>query len=113
MRNSIAPRPLSPLQPPSPVAATSAREDGGATVSRNYQVGNFQQIEVAGPYDVQVRTGANPSGPRAGPEKLLERTVVEVKGDKLLIRPEEQQRAGSTSAGTTMAMRTSRLPFRS
>ena len=36
-------------------------EDGGATVSRNYQVGNFQQIEVAGPYNVDVRTGANPS----------------------------------------------------
>ena len=60
------------------------------TVSRNYQVGNFQQIEVAGPYDVEVRTGANPSGfGAAAREKLLERTVVEVKGDKLVIRPEE------------------------
>ena len=30
-----------------------ADEDGGATVSRNYQVGNFEKIEVAGPYEVQ------------------------------------------------------------
>jgi hypothetical protein len=63
-------------------------EDGGATTSRNYQVGNFQQIEVAGPYDVEVRTGANPSVSAQGSEKLIERTTVEVKGDKLLIHPE-------------------------
>jgi hypothetical protein len=74
-------------------AATSAcgqihHEDGGATVSRNYQVGNFQEIEVAGPYDVQVRTGAKPSVSASGSEKLLERTVVEVRGDKLVIHPE-------------------------
>jgi hypothetical protein len=65
-----------------------AQEGGGATVSRNYQVGSFQQIEVAGPYDVEVRTGASPSVAARGSEKLLERTVVEVKGDKLLIHPQ-------------------------
>lgn len=62
-----------------------AQENGGPTVSRTYQVGNFQQIEVAGPYDVEVRTGANAGVSASGSEKLLERTVVEVKGDKLLI----------------------------
>jgi hypothetical protein len=77
-------------------AATSAcghdrSEGAGPTVSRNYQVGNFQAIEVAGPYDVQVRTGGNPSVSASGGEKLLERTVVEVRGDKLVIRPEEQR----------------------
>jgi hypothetical protein len=64
--------------------------DGGATVSRNYQVGNFQQIEVAGPYDVEVRTGSNPGVSARGSEKLLEHTEVVVQGDKLLIRPERQ-----------------------
>lgn len=76
-------------------AATSAcgqthAEDGGATVSRNYQVGNFQEIEVAGPYDVQIRTGSNPSASARGSEKLLERTIVEVQGDKLVIRPKRE-----------------------
>ena len=66
----------------------NAQESGGATVSKNYQVGNFSGIEVAGPYEVQVRTGANPSVSARGSEKLLERTVVEVKGDKLVIHPE-------------------------
>src|SRR3954451_614815 len=65
-------------------------EGAGPTVSRNYQVGNFQAIEVAGPYDVQVRTGGKPSVSASGGEKLLERTVAEVRGDKLVIRPQEQ-----------------------
>jgi hypothetical protein len=63
-------------------------EHGGATVSRNYQVGNFHKIEVAGPYDVTVRTGANVGVSAQGAEKLLDRTTVEVDGDKLVIRPE-------------------------
>jgi hypothetical protein len=74
-------------------AATGAcgqmrHEGAGPTVSRNYQVGNFKAIEVAGPYDVTVRTGANPAVSAQGSERLLDRTVVEVEGDKLVIRPE-------------------------
>lgn len=61
---------------------------GGPTVSRNYQVGNFEQIEVAGPYDVTVRTGSKASVSARGGEKLLDRTTVEVEGNKLVIRPE-------------------------
>ena len=66
-------------------------EDGGPTVSRNYQVGDFQQIEVAGPYDVEVRTGAQAQrlGARVA-KSCSSKTVVEVKGDKLVIHPEEQ-----------------------
>ena len=74
--------------------ATSAcgqmhHEGAGPTVSRSYQVRNFQEIEVAGPYEVSVRTGSNPSVSAQGSEKLLENTIVEVKGDKLLIHPQE------------------------
>lgn len=67
-----------------------AAEDAGATVSRNYQVASFDQVEVAGPYDVQVRTGPNVSVSANGAEKLLGRTIVEVKGNKLVIRPEQR-----------------------
>lgn len=77
-------------------AATSAcgqvhHEGAGPTVSRNYQVGNFQQIEVAGPYDVTVRTGANPSVSAQGGQNILDRTIVEVHGDKLVIHPQEHR----------------------
>jgi hypothetical protein len=64
-----------------------AREDSGPTVSRSYQVGNFQQVEAAGPFDVEIRTGTNFSVAAKGSEKLLDNTSVEVKGDKLVIRP--------------------------
>lgn len=64
-------------------------QDAGPTVSKNYNVGNFSAIEVAGPYDVEVRTGTGPTVSASGGEKLLERTVVKVEGDKLVIRPEE------------------------
>jgi hypothetical protein len=64
-------------------------QDAGPTVSKNYNVGNFSAIEVAGPYDVEVRTGSSPTVTASGGEKLLERTVVKVDGDKLVIRPEE------------------------
>ena len=67
-----------------------AQEGGGPTVSRNYNVGNFSAIEVAGPYDVEVRTGSNASVAGTGGEKLLERTIVEVDGDKLVIRPQNE-----------------------
>jgi len=65
-------------------------EDGGASVQRNYPVGGFQRIEVAGPYDVEVRTGSAPSVSASGPEELIERLVVEVEGDRLLIRPRKE-----------------------
>jgi hypothetical protein len=73
------------------VAALSAacardhHESGGPTVERDFQVGGFELIEVAGHYDVDVRTGSAPSVHASGPEKELERLVVEVKGNRLLI----------------------------
>ncbi len=67
-----------------------ADEGGGANVSRTYSVGNFQKIEVAGPYDVEVRTGSKPGVAAQGSERLLERTLVEVQGDKLVIHAERR-----------------------
>jgi len=70
---------------------TTHGEDGGPAVSRNYEVGAFDQIEVAGPYNVQVRTGANPSVAAQGSQKMIEHLVVEVKNGTLEIHPERQK----------------------
>ncbi|HET9459366.1 MAG TPA: head GIN domain-containing protein [Sphingomicrobium sp.] len=67
-------------------------ENGGPTVQRNFPVGAFEEIEVAGSYEVQVRTGSNPSVSASGPEKMIERLVVEVKGGKLLIHPRSEKK---------------------
>lgn len=62
--------------------------NGGPTVQRSYQVGPFQQIEVAGSYDVEVTTGGAPAVTASGPQNAIDRLVVEVSGNKLLIHPE-------------------------
>jgi hypothetical protein len=64
-------------------------EDAGPATSRNYPVGAFTAIEVAGPYEVQVNTGGNPGVAAHGPQKMIENMVVEVKDGKLLIHPQE------------------------
>ncbi len=102
MRNAVAAAALIAVAAATPACSQNRAENGGATISRNYPVGGFRQIEVAGPYDVEVRTGSNPSVSAQGSEKLLERTVVEVKGDKLLIRTERNKgwfRMGWSSKG--------------
>ena len=65
-------------------------EDAGPVVSRAFQVGNFTAIEAAGPFNVTVQTGAKPGVQARGNQKLIEKLVVEVDGDKLTIRPEKR-----------------------
>lgn len=102
MGNAIAAAAIIAVAASTPACSQNRNETGGPTASRNYPVGAFRQIEVAGPFDVDVRTGSNPSVSAQGSEKLLERTVVEVKGDKLIIRTERQKgwfRMGWSSRG--------------
>lgn len=66
----------------------SHAEDGGQMVQKSYPVSDFTKVEVAGPFDVTIRTGSAPSVNAKGNQKLMERLVVEVKGDKLVIHPE-------------------------
>lgn len=102
MRNAIAAAALIAVSASTPACSQNRGDKGGPTISRNYPVGAFRQLEVAGPYDVEVRTGANPSVSAQGSEKLLERTLVEVKGDRLIIRTERQEgwfRMGWSSKG--------------
>jgi hypothetical protein len=65
----------------------SRGKDAGPSVSRNYQVGDFTQIEVGGTYEVRVHTGAAASVSAKGPEKVIEELIVEVRGDKLIVHP--------------------------
>jgi hypothetical protein len=69
----------------------SRAEDGGPMTGRSYQVGSFSQIEIAGPYQVQVKTGSAPSVSAHGPQKVIDDLVVEVKGDKLSIHPKSDR----------------------
>ncbi len=69
------------------IGANAEERDPGPTVSRTYQVGAFDRIEVSGPYDVIVSTGGSPSAKATGGGKLLDETEVVVEGNVLKIRP--------------------------
>lgn len=69
----------------------SKAKDGGPDISRNFPVGAFDRIEVAGPFDVSVTTGGQPSVNARGSQKLLEKMVVEVDGTTLRIHPEKNK----------------------
>jgi hypothetical protein len=66
-------------------------EAGGPQVSREFTVGQFDRIEVSGPYQVEVRTGSGPSVSASGAEKLIERMVVEVQDGSLRIHPRKEE----------------------
>ncbi|GAA4708712.1 DUF2807 domain-containing protein [Sphingomonas lutea] len=75
-------------------AATSAcgrdrSEEAGPVVSRTFPVGNFSEIEVAGPFDVDVKTGGQPSVSARGNQNLIDKLEVEVRGDTLVVRPKK------------------------
>jgi hypothetical protein len=78
----------------------SRAEEGGPMVQRNYEVGPFDQVEVAGPFDVTIRTGAKPSVVAEGSERMIEKLVVEVKGNTLEIRPRREGMLAGTGART-------------
>ena len=66
-----------------------AEGDAGPATSRTIEVGEFRKLEVAGAYDVDVRTGSAPSVRVQGSERDLDRLVVEVRGDVLEIHPKK------------------------
>ena len=62
-------------------------EEPGPDGSHTFQVSAFQKIEVSGPFEVQVRTGGGPSVSATGPQNVLDKMLVEVRGDTLVIKP--------------------------
>lgn len=66
-------------------------ENGGPRAQRNFAVGTFDHIEIAGPYDVDVRTGPAPSVSADGRERDVERMVVEVIDGTLKIYPKKRK----------------------
>jgi len=70
--------------------ARGRAEDSGPMVERNYAVGAFDKIELAGAYDATVRTGSAPSVHAKGGENVLEKLVVEVKDGALHVYPKKR-----------------------
>ena len=70
---------------------TEARsENGGPAVDRNYQVGEFDRIELSGPYSATVRTGAGISVRARGNQKAIDNLEVVVEDGALVIRSKKK-----------------------
>ena len=74
------------------VGAEAEERDPGSTVNRNYQLGAFDKIEVAGSYEVKVTTGGAPGASATGGDKLLDETKVVVENGTLKIVPKKNER---------------------
>ncbi|HYC95346.1 MAG TPA: DUF2807 domain-containing protein, partial [Sphingomicrobium sp.] len=73
------------------VGADAEERDPGPQVTRNYQVGPFDKVAVAGPYEVNVVTGGQGGISAKGGEHLLEETEVVVEGGTLKIKPKKRK----------------------
>ena len=73
------------------VGADAEERDAGPEVSRNFQVGAFDKIAVAGPYEVTVVTGGQPGVSAKGGQNLLEETDVIVEDGTLKIMPKKHK----------------------
>jgi hypothetical protein len=72
------------------VGSKAKDRDAGPQVSRNYQVGAFDKLAVAGPYEVNVVTGGQPGVSAKGGAHLLDETEVVVENGTLEIRPKKR-----------------------
>lgn len=70
---------------PVALAMTAGPVFAAPTQSRNYPIGGFTKLRVEGPFGVHVRTGSKASATALGPSDKLERLVVEVRGDTLVV----------------------------
>lgn len=70
--------------------AEAKDRDPGPEVARNYQVGAFDKVAVAGPYEVNVVTGGQPGVSAKGGSNLLDETDVVVEGGTLKIKPKKR-----------------------
>ena len=74
------------------VGADAEERDPGPEVTRNYQVGAFDRVAVAGPYEVNVVTGSQGGITAKGGENLLEETDVIVENGTLKIQPKKKKK---------------------
>jgi hypothetical protein len=72
------------------VDSWAENRDPGPEVGRNYQVGAFDKLEVAGPYEVNVVSGGAPAVSAKGGANLLDETEVVVQNGTLKIGPKKR-----------------------
>ena len=86
-------------------ACSQARsENGGPTVDRNFTVGEFDKVELAGAYDADIRVGGAPSIQARGSQKAIDDLEVTVENGALVIRPRKKMNFGWSSTHGKVAL---------
>jgi hypothetical protein len=88
MRTSIAVAAL--IAGAAVLCGCNRHENLGPMVSRGFQVGTFNQVEAAGPFDLTIHTGSAPSVQARGNQSLIDNLEVVVENGTLRIRPRDQ-----------------------
>src|SRR5438105_6584221 len=92
------------------LASRPGRKDyEGPEVERDYEVGEFERLELFGPFDVEVRTDAKPGVHASGPEDALELLLVEQHGDRLVIGFDGEGNCGVEILVTTARLKSIRM----
>src|SRR4051812_33778657 len=86
-------------------AARNGRRSGheGPDVERDFPVGEFEHVEIAGPFDVDIETGASANVHASGPEWALDSVRVELHGDRLFIGCDGDCDGGDISMSVSLA----------
>ncbi|MFP5455667.1 head GIN domain-containing protein [Rhizorhabdus sp.] len=69
--------------------------------SRDYPVSAFSRVVVEGPYDVEIRDGARPSASARGPQEQLDRLIMAVEGDALMVKTRNSNWSWGTGRNVT------------
>ncbi len=72
-------------------SSNAKARDAGPVTDRTYQVGAFDRIAVAGPYEVTVKTGGQPGVVAHGGEAILAETAIVVENGELTIGPKDKK----------------------
>lgn len=68
--------------------------------TRGFTITSFDKIRVAGPFTVNVRTGAAPSARAEGTAQALDRVRIEVQGQTLVVSLDRHAWSGGSDANT-------------
>ena len=76
--------------------------DAGPRAERNFEIGSFDRLDIAGPFDVEVRTGEEHGVEAEGPQEALQSLSVTTEDNVLVISCADRD-ADEISIVVTMA----------
>ena len=65
-----------------------------AAETRGYTITGFDKIRVAGPFTINLRTGAGPSARAEGPARAIDQLRIEVRGTTLVVSSDRNDGSG-------------------